>query len=191
MKKNNNLLRGIQVYLGIIWYIMLIFHTCSLLQVTALSNPSSASDRNKASTSSPFQNLQSFFKDLTSNQQNNSQQKLEYNLSRPTDAMLEKIHFLILPGFGNASQDYTMPRSLVPTLLSRGWSNANVSVLPVERSDWLQVFLCGCLDLQFWKGDAAPTRPAFRWYLQKVAREVKRIKSDCGEGIKVVLVGHS
>eukprot|EP00814_Leptocylindrus_danicus_P004598 CAMPEP_0116014820 /NCGR_PEP_ID=MMETSP0321-20121206/6479_1 /TAXON_ID=163516 /ORGANISM="Leptocylindrus danicus var. danicus, Strain B650" /LENGTH=263 /DNA_ID=CAMNT_0003484493 /DNA_START=346 /DNA_END=1137 /DNA_ORIENTATION=+ len=84
-----------------------------------------------------------------------------------------------------------MPRSLVPTLLSRGWSENNISVLPMKRSDWLKVFLCGALDLKFWQADAAPTRPAFRWYLELVASEVKRIVEEEKPETKVVLVGHS
>lgn len=129
-----------------------------------------------------------FFKNIF----NGNKNTLNAELDRPTDAMLEKVHFLILPGFGNAPEDYTMPRSLVPTLQSRGWLGDNISVLPMKRSDWLKVFLCGALDLKFWQSDAAPTRPAFRWYLELVASEVKRIVEESESGaVKVVLVGHS
>lgn len=112
-------------------------------------------------------------------------------LLSPTSEMLESTHLLILPGFGNAMNDYTMDVSLVPVLRSRGWGEDNISVLPVERGDWLKVFLRGCFDIKFWQSDAAPTRAAFRWYLEKVASEVKIIKDRCGDDTKIVLVGHS
>ena len=153
----------------------------------AFPQVSSLSFQSSSKKPSGISEIQSFFNGFM----NQRSSTLSNKPSKPTEEMLERVHFLILPGFGNASEDYTMPRSLVPTLVSRGWNDGNISVLPVERINWLQVFLCGCFDLQFWLADAAPTRPAFRWYLQKVASEVKRIKSEKGEESKVVLLGHS
>lgn len=110
----------------------------------------------------------------------------------------ENIHLLILPGFGNAAEDYTMDRSIIPTLHSRGWNTNQVSVLPIERSNWLNVFTRGCFDIEFWLADASPTRAAFRWYLDLVASEIDRIEKEWLEvdgndinNLKIILIGHS
>lgn len=94
---------------------------------------------------------------------------------------------LILPGFGNDSGDYTMEGSLVSSLITRGWSEDQINVLQVERSDWLTVFLRGIFDLKFWQANASPNRPAFRWYLEKVADAI----GELDENESVILVGHS
>jgi hypothetical protein len=80
------------------------------------------------------------------------------------------VKVLILPGFCNDANDYdlspTRPHgSLVRSLLNRGWED--VEILPVKRTDWLNIFWRGALDLQFWLGTAPPTRPAFSWYLER------------------------
>jgi pimeloyl-ACP methyl ester carboxylesterase len=94
---------------------------------------------------------------------------------------------LILPGFGNASEDYTKEGSLVSSLRQRGWSETQIDVLPVKRADWLQVFLRGALDLEFWKANAPPSRPAFKWYLDRIAHKVQELAED----ESVILLGHS
>jgi pimeloyl-ACP methyl ester carboxylesterase len=100
---------------------------------------------------------------------------------------------LILPGFGNDSIDYTangqagVDGSLVASLQKRGWNENQIDILPVERFDWLQVFLRGALDLKFWQSEAPPTRPAFRWYLDRVAAKVEELDDD----ETIVLLGHS
>jgi pimeloyl-ACP methyl ester carboxylesterase len=99
----------------------------------------------------------------------------------------EHVKVLILPGFGNDSIDYTSDRSLVSSLEERGWKKEQIRVLPVERSDWLQVFLRGLFDWKFWVATAAPTRPAFRWYLDRIAQEIAELDDD----EKIILLGHS
>jgi hypothetical protein len=107
------------------------------------------------------------------------------------------IHFLILPGFFNDSQDYIMPGSLMPCLSSRGITPDRIHILPVKRIDWLIVFLCGVLDIKFWRSEMAPTRASFSWYLERISKKVKRIVTDevskgrRKEDVKVVLIGHS
>jgi hypothetical protein len=135
----------------------------------------------------------------------------------------ENVKILILPGFGNDSNDYYLPQapqgSLVRSLERRGWTNMvnkkkiddetldeimllkdRIRVLPIARLDWLQVFLRGALDVKFWLANAAPTRPAFDWYLQRVATAVREMtasandndESDTNESdTKVVLICHS
>jgi pimeloyl-ACP methyl ester carboxylesterase len=100
------------------------------------------------------------------------------------------VKLLILPGFGNDSVDYTMDRSLVSSLEERGWKPEQIRVLPVQRSDWLQVFLRGALDWQFWTATAAPTRPAFAWYLERISEQIAELCEN-NDGDKVILVGHS
>lgn len=97
------------------------------------------------------------------------------------------VKLLILPGFGNASTDYTMEKSLVSSLQAKGWKPEQISVLPVERADWLQVFLRGALDLKFWAADAPPTRKAFSWYLERISNEIQSLEEEH----KMVLLGHS
>lgn len=97
------------------------------------------------------------------------------------------VKLLILPGFGNDSFDYTMENSLVSSLQRQGWKPEQISVLPVARAEWLQVFLRGALDWKFWTAEAAPTRPAFSWYLERISKEL----GSLGEDEKVVLLGHS
>ena len=103
------------------------------------------------------------------------------------------VKLLILPGFGNAQEDYFLPQapegSLVRSLESRGWESDQVRVLPVERSDWINVFTRGALDRKFWANTAPPTRPAFRWYLDLIAQEMNEAIKE--ENDRVVLVGHS
>lgn len=83
--------------------------------------------------------------------------------------------------------DYTMPNSLVESLMKRGWQTDQISVLPVKRLDWLNVFLKGALDIDFWRSNAPPTKPAFSWYLEKIAAEIELI----GEDERIILLGHS
>lgn len=114
-----------------------------------------------------------------------------------TDRPNRNIHFLILPGFFNDSQDYIMEGSLIPSLKSRGFSSDRIHVVPVKRWDWLTVFVLGVLDMEFWKSSMAPTRESFSWYLKRVTEQVDRIVTDQvtkgarKEDVKVVLIGHS
>jgi hypothetical protein len=94
-------------------------------------------------------------------------------------AIPDHVRLLILPGFGNESSDYFLNNapqgSLVASLKKRGWKDDQINVLPIKRSDWLQVFLNGALDLQFWLATAPPTRPAFSWYLNRIGEQHLRI----------------
>ena len=99
----------------------------------------------------------------------------------------QSVKLLILPGFGNDSIDYTMENSIVASLQECGWAEEQIRVLPVKRSDWLQVFLRGALDWKFWASISSPTRPAFRWYLDLIADEI----ASLDENEKAVLIGHS
>lgn len=98
---------------------------------------------------------------------------------------------LICPGFGYTTKDYTGPDGLVSSLVQQGWNREHVNVLDIKRSDWFNVFLRGISDLKFWQADAAPTRPAFRWYLDLIAIRIQQICSQTGEKPKLVIIGHS
>lgn len=74
----------------------------------------------------------------------------------------------------------------------------NIRVLPIQRTDWLKVFLRGCFDIKFWQNTADPTRPAFAWYLNHVANEIQQLTTSNSEHdndddgpASVILVGHS
>lgn len=119
----------------------------------------------------------------------------------------KNVRLLILPGFGNDAIDYYLPQqpqgSLVDNLCKRGWDEQQIRVLPVARSDWLQVFLQGALDWSFWQGNMAPTQPAFKWYLDKVTQQIQDLcattnavsddesSSKSTDPIQVVLLCHS
>ncbi|GLI70045.1 hypothetical protein VaNZ11_014812 [Volvox africanus] len=97
---------------------------------------------------------------------------------------------VILPGFGNASLDYTAPfgnqdASLVTRLQVRGWRSF---VVPLERKDWFRV--AGALFTRgFWQGKLT-THPGYSWYLERVAETVEHAISETGAE-QVILVGHS
>jgi len=106
------------------------------------------------------------------------------------------VKILILPGFGNDAADYYLNQaqqgSLVRSLQLRGWED--VRVLPMQRTDWLQVFWRGGFDAQFWRGVAPPTRPAFRWYLDRVAAAIQDMTNEDDDNdntSQVLLVAHS
>lgn len=139
------------------------------------------------------------------------------SVANKKNVVLENIKILILPGFGNDSNDYYLEQapqgSLVRSLEKRGWKNMvkdetapgdkmineQIRVLPLSRLDWLQVFLKGALDVKFWMADAAPSRPAFNWYLQRIATAVEEMtttdnnddENNNNNNTKVVLVCHS
>jgi len=102
----------------------------------------------------------------------------------------EKNRILICPGFGYAAAGYISHNDLVPSLVQQGWDRAQIQVLNVNKRDWLKVFLRGMTDINFWKGNASPTRPAFRWYLDLIALEMRKFRAE-DEDAKVILIGHS
>lgn len=107
----------------------------------------------------------------------------------------DNVRLLILPGFGNDSKDYYLDQapqgSLVGSLKKRGWKDDQIKVLPISRTDWLNVFVRGAFDLEFWRSNADPTRQAFRWYLDRIAASVRELVNDGGDGTKVCVIGHS
>lgn len=115
----------------------------------------------------------------------------DVSIARPS--VPKSVRLLILPGFGNESNDYYLEQapqgSLVNSLKSRGWTDDQISVLPMQRSDWLKVFLNGAVDLQFWLSKADPTRPSFSWYLKRVADCIDEMTAT--EDTFVVIIGHS
>jgi hypothetical protein len=115
-------------------------------------------------------------------------------------------HILICPGFATSTEDYTCEGSLAPNLVGRGgWKDENIHVLPVERSDWLNVWTSGLRDLNFigallGRPDSQgmpPDAEPYRWYLKRIARAIRDIddgvKAEFGPNAaaKVILIGHS
>lgn len=107
----------------------------------------------------------------------------------------KNVHLLILPGFGNDMNDYRLPRSpqgsLVRSLEKRGWKSDRISILPVQRVDWLLVFLKGIFDWNFWLGNTKATDPPFRWYLDRIKLSVDEAVATSEKGAKVLLICHS
>lgn len=98
---------------------------------------------------------------------------------------------LICPGFGYSTNDYTGSDGLVSSLVQQGWKREHIHVLQIRRLDWFSVFIRGLSDLKFWRGDAGPTRPAFRWYLDLIAKQIQQICSQSEKKPKLVIIGHS
>lgn len=110
---------------------------------------------------------------------------------------------VVLPGFGNDTQDYESPfgdarRGLAPRLRRRGFV---VETVRLRRRDWLRVAKA-VASPSFWKG-TADVGPGYRWYLLRVAAAVRRAEAawmerhGVGDGAnatappRVTLVGHS
>jgi len=101
---------------------------------------------------------------------------------------------VVCPGFGNDSVDYgplsaaTTSPGLLASLARR--TSAGVTVVPVQRIDWLQVFAKGLVSLSFWRGTLTPYAPPFNWYLEALEASVEAASAEAG-GKRVVLVAHS
>ncbi|EFJ43502.1 hypothetical protein VOLCADRAFT_121439 [Volvox carteri f. nagariensis] len=109
---------------------------------------------------------------------------------RQVDAPPGSPPIVILPGFGNASTDYTEPfgnkeAALATRLAVRGWQSF---VIPVERKDWFRVARA-VLTRRFWQGTLT-THPGYTWYLERVAATVEQAMRETGAE-QVILVGHS
>ena len=98
---------------------------------------------------------------------------------------------VILPGFGNCSDDYSAPfgdpsSSLITALNSRGFK---AYVVPLQRKDWFKVARA-LLRPGFWSASLT-TDPGYSWYLDMVDETVKRaLRANPGTR-QVDLVGHS
>jgi hypothetical protein len=154
----------------------------------------------------------------------NNNNKIKWDI--PKDVKL-----LILPGFGNDMEDYrlsynqdrndnksnnsitttttttttsTNSGSLIQSFVNRGWVyNENVYVVPIQRIEWINVFLYGIMDIQFLLySNAPPTNPAFFWYLQRIITTIQQQmttknhnESDDNKNdtkpTKIVFIGHS
>ncbi|KAK9788304.1 hypothetical protein WJX73_009128 [Symbiochloris irregularis] len=97
---------------------------------------------------------------------------------------------VILPGFGNCTEDYVLglgepANSLVNCLQERGFHS---QVVQVKRSDWLQA-LRGLLTRQYWQQKCQPAA-SYGWYLARVQQAVNLAREQTGHS-QVILVGHS
>jgi len=97
---------------------------------------------------------------------------------------------LVLPGFGNESNDYAAPfgmedASLLAALRRRGFA---AEVLAVERKCWFNVARA-LFTPQFFSSTCTAEQ-GYRWYLDRVEEAVQRLQAAHG-GARVTLVGHS
>ncbi|EKX45813.1 hypothetical protein GUITHDRAFT_86917 [Guillardia theta CCMP2712] len=99
---------------------------------------------------------------------------------------------VILPGFGNAQEDYIDPfgcgfeQSITCALEKRGHQ---VQVMPLKRAQWLNV-LWGIFTLSFWLGKSSPYEPGYGWYVNMARREISRAY-EASNKTPVVVIGHS
>lgn len=89
---------------------------------------------------------------------------------------------VILPGLGNAANDYT---KLAAAAQSMG---LYVTTTQVSRVDWLRN-AAGLRDPAYWRGTLQP-RPTVDWYLEKVAAAVEDAKRAT-DGAPITLLAHS
>jgi len=104
--------------------------------------------------------------------------------------------FVVLPGFGNDAIDYVEPLQqdsavgLVSCLQRRGCSAVTS---PVERINWLLVFINGLMDEDFRAGNGTASG-AFGWYLDKAQRgRLARARSAAARGqglVQAACEGH-
>jgi len=98
---------------------------------------------------------------------------------------------VILPGFGNADQDYKRPfgqnEGLVSVLHRRGFED--VAVLDLPRWDWLRV-AGGLADPRFWLGTQRPDAIAYGWYVRRARAAIEAASARSG-GKRVLVVAHS
>ncbi|GBF96015.1 hypothetical protein Rsub_08830 [Raphidocelis subcapitata] len=97
---------------------------------------------------------------------------------------------VLLPGFGNCSDDYETPfgcaeEGLATQLRERGW---HVEVMDLQRKHWFNVAR-SLLTLGVWRG-ALTTDPGYSWYIQRIADAVLRAQEATGAD-QVHLLGHS
>uniref|UniRef100_A0A7S3QUW5 Uncharacterized protein n=1 Tax=Dunaliella tertiolecta TaxID=3047 RepID=A0A7S3QUW5_DUNTE len=96
---------------------------------------------------------------------------------------------VILPGFGNNSNDYIAPfgkqDSLVNSLKARGFP---VYVVQVNRKDWFRVARA-LFTIRFWSSTLT-TKPGYTWYLKRVNDAVEEALQETGAE-QVDLIGHS
>ncbi|GAB4822294.1 hypothetical protein N2152v2_009340 [Parachlorella kessleri] len=97
---------------------------------------------------------------------------------------------VVLPGFGNCARDYQEPfgdadAGIVAALKRRGFQPY---VLPIERSDWLQVGRA-LLTRAYWAGSCT-THPGYSFYLERLKQLVDKARLETGCD-QVDLVAHS
>jgi hypothetical protein len=100
---------------------------------------------------------------------------------------------VILPGFGNDSNDYLAPfgdasssACIATSLRSRGW---DVHVVDLERRDWANI-LRAVGSVGFYTGEST-TDPGYTWYLEKVDAAVRAALAANPGAETVDFVAHS
>lgn len=89
---------------------------------------------------------------------------------------------VILPGLGNASNDYD---DLVEDLEASGLTT---KVVPVQRYDWLRN-AAGLRDVKYWQGMLTP-RPTVDWFLNRLDETVDSVKQET-DGLPITILAHS
>lgn len=96
----------------------------------------------------------------------------------------DKPAVVILPGLGNATEDY---EEFKEELSSRGF--VATSIAQVARPDWLRN-AAGIVKPSYWKGTLKP-RPTVDWYLERINNAIEEARNASENKDEVVLLAHS
>ena len=91
---------------------------------------------------------------------------------------------LVLPGLGNSSGDYS---KLAQILLQKG--HEAVAVAPIARWQW-GLNAQGFIKRSYWTSTLKPNE-VLKWYMRQVQIALTEIRSECGPGRSVCVIGHS
>ena len=96
----------------------------------------------------------------------------------------DKPAVVILPGLGNATEDY---EEFQEELSSRGY--VATSIAQVARPDWLRN-AAGIVKPSYWLGTLEP-RPTVDWYLERINNAIDEARNASENNGEVVLLAHS
>ena len=96
----------------------------------------------------------------------------------------DKPAVVILPGLGNATEDY---EEFKEELSSRGY--VATSIAQVARPDWLRN-AAGIVKPSYWLGTLEP-RPTVDWYLERINNAIDEARNASENDGEVVLLAHS
>ena len=96
----------------------------------------------------------------------------------------DKPAVVILPGLGNATEDY---EEFKEELSSRGFMAT--SIARVARPDWLRN-AAGIVKPSYWQGTLEP-RPTVDWYLERINNAIEEARNASNNNGEVVLLAHS
>ena len=117
--------------------------------------------------------------------------------SRSNANVLSNIPIVICPGFGNDELDYSNPLNqgdeygFVAALTRRGLNPDLISVLPLQRYEWIRV-AGGLFDIpNFYTNNCLPDGLGYGWYVKRLRETIEEAYTNAGRSERVILIGHS